>query len=65
MLAWDILYFFSVILNNTGGGKGHFAAVLKWREFTSSVMGCGGLGGSQEELLRWTGFDFSFRLALA
>lgn len=40
---WDILYFFSVIINNTGGGKDHFAIILKWKEFTSSEKQCNGL----------------------
>lgn len=42
-LARGILYFFSVIINSTDGGKGHFAVILKWREFTSTDRHCNGL----------------------
>lgn len=34
---WDTLYFFSVIINNNGGRKDHFAVMFKWfAEFTGS-----------------------------
>lgn len=49
VLAWDILHFFTVIISNTGG-------VVR-----GSVMGCGELGGSQEELLRCMEPDISSR----
>lgn len=41
---WDTLYFFSVIVNNTGRGKDHFAVMFKWfTEFTSRERQCNGL----------------------
>lgn len=38
--AQGVLCLFSVIVNNTGGGKDYFVVIPKWREFTNSRREC-------------------------